>query len=182
MQLSQRLKVGVCYAHLPSTRITVDDRHCRLYSWHYSPSQRTSGLSIIARTDAAATTLGDSIQRTAAYQAAGADAICLVGVDDFKHLEALTKHLTLPIILITYGNLEFNDPERLSEAHVRVVVPGHRPYLANIKAAYDALRRDCGQESQDLSIQQLLSKYTLSQSYSEWEWVSTYLKAGLDGH
>lgn len=131
-------------------------------------------LSIIARTDAAATTVEDSVLRTTAYQAAGADAICMVGVKDFQHLEALTGHLSLPLILISYGNPALNDLSRLSEANVRVVINGHKPYLATIKAAFDALCMELGKESKDLSVQQLLSKYTLSDSYSEW--VRTYLK------
>ena len=156
------------------TLIDLEEASAKIYAARFARSD--DALSIIARTDAAATTLEDSIQRTTAYQAAGADAICFVGVKDFKHLKALTAHLTIPIMLITYGNAELNELERLSEANVRVVINGHKPYLATIKAAYDALRIDCGQESQDLSIQQLLSKYTLAESYSEW--VRTYLKAG----
>jgi len=162
------------YGTQMGTLIDLEEAAAKIYAARFARSD--DALSIIARTDAAATTLEDSIQRTTAYQAAGADAICFVGVKDFKHLKALTEHLTLPIILIAYGNAELNDFERLSDANVRVVVNGHKPYLATIKAAYDALRIDCGQESQDLSIQQLLSKYTLSESYSEW--VRTYLKAG----
>lgn len=162
------------YGTQMGTLIDLEEAAAKIYAARFARSD--DALSIIARTDAAATTLEDSIQRTTAYQAAGADAICFVGVKDVKHLKALTEHLTLPIILITYGNAELNDFERLSDANVRVVVNGHKPYLATIKAAYDALRIDCGQESQDLSIQQLLSKYTLSESYSEW--VRTYLKAG----
>jgi carboxyvinyl-carboxyphosphonate phosphorylmutase len=163
------------YGTQKGTLIDLEEASAKIYAARFARSD--DALSIIARTDAAATTLEDSIQRTTAYQAAGADAICFVGVKDFKYLEALTEHLALPLILITYGNPDFNDFERLSDVNVRVVVNGHKPYLATIKAAYDALRMDCGQESQDLSIQQLLSKYTLSESYSEW--VRTYLKAGL---
>lgn len=158
-----------------SALIDVEEASAKIYAARFARSD--DALSIIARTDATATTLEDSILRTSAYQAAGADAICFIGVKDFQHLEALTAHLSLPIILINYGNPALNDFARLSEAKARVVVNGHEPYLATIKAAYDALRKDCGRESEELSIQQLLSKYTLSDSYSEW--VNTYLKAGF---
>jgi len=76
----------------------------------------------------AVTTLEDSIARTTAYEKAGADAICLVGVKDFQHLEALTAHLSLPIMLINYGNPALSDVDKLSAANVKIVVNGHAPY------------------------------------------------------
>lgn len=160
-----------------SALIDVEEASAKIYAARFARSD--DALCIIARTDANATTLEDSILRTSAYQAAGADAICFVGIEDFQHLEALTAHLSLPIMLINYGSPAMSDFARLSEANVRVVVNGHKPYLSTIKAAYDVLRKESGRQSEELSIQQLLSKYTLSDSYSEW--VSTYLKAGFGG-
>lgn len=110
--------------------IDLEEAAAKIYAARFARSD--DSLSIIARTDAAATTVEDSVLRTTAYQAAGADAICLVGVRDFHHLEALTGHLSLPLILINYGNSALSDLSRLSDANVRVVINGHKPYLATI--------------------------------------------------
>lgn len=161
------------YGEQPSVLIDVEEATSKIYAARFAKSD--DALSIIARTNAAAVTLRESIRRTSAYEVAGADAICFVGVEDLQHLEALTAHLSLPIMLINYGNPALSDLERLSDANVRVVVNGHMPYMAAIKATYDALRKGSSIESDELSLQKLLSKYTLSDSYNDW--VKTYLKA-----
>ena len=46
-------------------------------------------LSIIARTNAGVLPTEAVIERTLAYQKAGADGICMVGVSDFEHLEKI---------------------------------------------------------------------------------------------
>jgi carboxyvinyl-carboxyphosphonate phosphorylmutase len=48
--------------------------------------------------------------------------------------------------------------------------------LSAIKATYEALRDQSGMEGSELSLTELLSKYTLSDNYREW--AKTYLKAG----
>lgn len=135
-------------------------------------------LSIIARTNVAVTTLEDSIARTTAYEKAGADAICLVGVKDFEHLHALTAHLSVPIMLINYANPALSNVERLSAANVRIVVNGHAPYLAAIEATYAALREQSGAVGNERSVSELLARYTLSDSYREW--AEIYLKSGRE--
>ena len=150
----------------------------KIYAARFACSD--DALSIIARTSVAVTTLEDSISRTTVYEKAGADAICLVGVKDFHHLEALTAHLSVPIMLINYGNPALSDVEKLSAANVRIVVNGHAPYLSAIKATYEALREQSGTEGSELSLPDLLSKYTLSDNYREW--AKTYLKSGDDSN
>ena len=166
--------------HLPAKHgeqshvlIDTEEAASKIYAARFARSD--DALSIIARTNVAVTTLEDSIARTAAYEKAGADAICLVGVKDFQHLEALTAHLSLPIMLINYGNPALSDVEKLSSANVRIVVNGHAPYLSAMKATYEALREQSGMENPELSLPELLSKYTLSDSYREW--AKTYLKS-----
>ncbi|PTT99649.1 oxaloacetate decarboxylase [Pseudomonas sp. HMWF031] len=153
--------------------INMEEAASKIYAARFARSD--DALSIIARTNVAVTTLEDSIARTTAYQKAGADAICLVGVKDFPHLEALTAHLTVPIMLINYGNPALSDVEKLSAANVRIVVNGHAPYLSAIKATYEALREQSGTDGSDLLLPELLSKYTLSDKYREW--AETYLKS-----
>jgi carboxyvinyl-carboxyphosphonate phosphorylmutase len=158
--------------------IDMEEAAGKIYAARFARSD--DALSIIARTNVAVTTLQDSIARTMAYQKAGADAICLVGVRDFQHLEALTAHLCIPIMLINYGNPALSDVEKLSAANVRVVVNGHAPYLSAIKATYEALRVQSGMHRHELSLPELLAKYTLSDNYREW--AKTYLKSDHGAH
>ncbi|ARU88582.1 oxaloacetate decarboxylase [Pseudomonas sp. M30-35] len=151
--------------------IEREEAAAKIYAARFARSD--DALSIIARTNVAVTTLEDSIARTTAYQKAGADAICLTGVKDGQHLKALTSHLCVPIMLINYGNPALSDVEKLSAVNVRVVVNGHAPYLSTIKATYETLREQSGMEGSELSLPELLSKYTLSDNYREW--AKTYL-------
>lgn len=153
--------------------INMEEAASKIYAARFARSDDAFG--IIARTNVTVTTLADSIARTTAYERAGADAICLVGVQDFPHLEALTAHLTVPIMLINYGNPALSDVEKLSAANVRIVVNGHAPYLSAIKATYETFREQSGTQGRELSLAELLSKYTHSDCYREW--AKIYLKS-----
>lgn len=183
--VSELQKVGVAAltledTHLPakfnqpSTHlISLDEAASKIYAARLARTDES--LSIIARTHAGATSLSDSIARTTAYQKAGADAICFVGVTDFLHLKALTSHLSLPIMLINYGNPELADVEKLSAANVRIVVNGHKPYFAALQATYEALCADSEHDPSQLSPNQLVAKYSLSDKYQRL--ADLYLKA-----
>ena len=126
-------------------------------------------LAIIARTHAGVQSLEDVIHRTQAYQAAGADGICLVGVQDFAHLEAIAEGLHVPLMLVTYGNPELRDDSRLADLGVRIVVDGHGAYFAAIKATYDSLREQRGiAAGNGLNASELVTKYTHPDDYIAW--------------
>jgi carboxyvinyl-carboxyphosphonate phosphorylmutase len=127
-------------------------------------------LSIIARTHAGVLSTEEVIARTKAYQAAGADGICMVGVADFEHLEAIAAHLSVPLMLVTYGNPQLRDNQRLADLGVRIVVNGHAAYFAAIKATYDCLReqRQIDTAASELSATELTHKYTLPEDYIIW--------------
>ncbi len=127
-------------------------------------------LSIIARTNAGVLPTEDVIARTKAYEHAGADGICMVGVKDFEHLEQIAENLTVPLMLVTYGNPKLNDSERLASLGVRIVVAGHGAYFASIKATYDSLRaqRKMTSSTSNLSATELTHTYTLPESYVAW--------------
>lgn len=127
-------------------------------------------LSIIARTNAGVLPTEDVIARTKAYEKAGADGICMVGVKDFDHLEQIASNLTVPLMLVTYGNPQLNDSERLAALGVRIVVAGHGAYFASIKATYDSLRaqRKLTSSTSNLSATELTHTYTLPESYVAW--------------
>lgn len=124
-------------------------------------------LSIIARTNAAVLPVEDVIHRTKAYQEAGADGICMVGVRDFDHLEQIAEGLTVPLMLVTYANPNLNDNERLAKLGVRIVVAGHGAYFASIKATYDSLReqRNLTRSTSNLTASELTHTYTFPDTY-----------------
>ncbi|MET1078560.1 MAG: oxaloacetate decarboxylase [Pseudomonas sp.] len=125
-------------------------------------------LAIVARTNAAMLSVEQVIHRTQAYQAAGADALCMVGVVDFEHLEQIASHLTVPLMLVTYGNPELRDNPRLARLGVRIVVNGHAAYFAAIKATYDCLREQRQITASDLSASELSTKYSTAEEYMVW--------------
>jgi carboxyvinyl-carboxyphosphonate phosphorylmutase len=125
-------------------------------------------LAIIARTNAGVLPVNEVISRTVAYQSAGADGICMVGITDFEHLEQIAKHLTVPIMLVTYGNPSLRDDARLASLGVRIVVDGHAAYFAAIKATYDCLREQRQVVATDLSASELSHKYTHPEDYLLW--------------
>nr|WP_152665007.1 oxaloacetate decarboxylase [Pseudomonas toyotomiensis] len=125
-------------------------------------------LSIIARTHAGVLEVDEVIRRTRAYEAAGADGICLVGIKDFAHLEQIAAGLKVPLMLVTYGNPELRDNQRLARLGVRIVVNGHAAYFAAIKATYDCLREQRGAQPCDLNATELTHKYTMPEDYIVW--------------
>lgn len=127
-------------------------------------------LSIIARTNAAVLPVQAIIERTQAYEKAGADSICIIGISDFEHLEQISENLTVPLMLVTYGNPKLDDRQRLASLGVRVVVAGHAAYFASIKATYDSLRaqRQVTHSTSNLSATELTHTYTLPESYVAW--------------
>lgn len=132
-------------------------------------ARNDAALAIIGRTHAGTQSLQDVIQRTRAYQDAGADALCLVGVKDLAHLETIAEGLRVPLMLVTYGNPQLQDNIRLAELGVRIVVNGHAAYFAAIKATYDALREQRGiEQGNGLSASELAQRYSLPDEYLGW--------------
>lgn len=128
-----------------------------------------SALAIIGRTHAGVQSLQEVRQRTQAYQQAGADAICLVGVEDFDHLEAIAEGLQVPLMLVTYGNPQLRDDARLAALGVRVVVNGHAAFFAAIKATYDSLREQRGiANGNGLSASELALRYSFPEDCIGW--------------
>ncbi|WP_122666228.1 isocitrate lyase/PEP mutase family protein [Pseudomonas viridiflava] len=127
-------------------------------------------LSIIARTNAGVLPVKDIIERTLAYEKAGADGICIVGINDFEHLEQISEHLSVPLMLVTYGNPQLNDMQRLASLGVRIIVKGHAAYFAAIKATYDSLRaqRQVTHSTSNLSATELTHTYTQPENYVAW--------------
>ncbi|WP_028241768.1 isocitrate lyase/PEP mutase family protein [Stutzerimonas azotifigens] len=125
-------------------------------------------MAIIARTHAGVLDADQLIARTRAYEKAGADGICLVGIEDFEHLERVSAHLSVPLMLVTYDNPKLRDRARLASLGVRVVVNGHAAYFAAIKATYDCLREQRQIDAYDLNASELSVKYSTAAEYMVW--------------
>ncbi|WP_394244327.1 oxaloacetate decarboxylase [Halopseudomonas laoshanensis] len=125
-------------------------------------------MSIFARTNAGQLSIEETIARVKAYQAAGADGICVVGIRDFEHLEQISQHLSIPLMLVAYDNPDLRDRERLAANGVRIVVNGHAAYFAAIKATYDCLRAQRGIAEGTLSASELSTRYSTLEENREW--------------
>jgi carboxyvinyl-carboxyphosphonate phosphorylmutase len=103
-------------------------------------ARQDGGLVIAGRTSAASiTSVADAIARAKAYEAAGVDAIFLVGVKTRADLDAIAGGIGLPLILGGAGK-ELLDLAYLSERNVRVCLQGHQPFMAAVQAVHDTLK------------------------------------------
>ena len=102
--------------------------------------RRDPALMIAGRTSAVGLTgLDDAVKRIAAYEAAGVDAIFLIGVKTKEQLAACREAVTLPLILGGAGP-EIHDLDYLSSMGVRLCLQSHAPFMAAVQAVYDTLK------------------------------------------
>ncbi len=102
--------------------------------------RRDPKLMIFGRTSAASVTdAEDAARRIAAYEAAGVDAIFLVGVKTKAQLETVRAAVKLPLMLGGAG-AEIMDLDYLSGMGVKVCLQSHAPFMAAVQAVYDTLK------------------------------------------
>lgn len=102
--------------------------------------RRDPDLMIAGRTSAVAVTgLDDAVARVAAYEAAGVDALFLIGVKTKEQLGAIRGAVKLPLILGGAGP-EITDLDYLSTMGVRLCLQSHAPFMAAVQAVYDTLK------------------------------------------
>lgn len=97
-------------------------------------------FAVIARTSALSIGgLDDTLARVKAYAALGVDAIFLAGVKDKEQLEAVSRAVSIPIVM---GSTSPGLGARayLASRRVRLCLLGHQPFLASIRAVHDALK------------------------------------------
>lgn len=91
-------------------------------------------LSVAGRSSAAGIAgVDEAIRRATAYEAAGVDALFLVGVKTREDLEAIAKELTKPIILGS-ASRDMMDKDWLASIGVRVCLQGHKVHAAAMEA------------------------------------------------
>lgn len=91
-------------------------------------------LAIAGRTSAPGIAgVDETIRRVTAYEAAGVDALFLVGVKGREDLEAIAKEVSKPIILGS-ATREMMDREWLASLGVRICLQGHKVHAAAMEA------------------------------------------------
>lgn len=129
-------------------------------------------LVIAGRTGAPRiTSIEDAIVRAKAYQAAGADAIFLVGIRSRAELDAVAGEISVPLIL---GGADASvvDLAYLGERGVRVCLQGHQPFAAAVEAVRRTLAalRD-GVPPKDLegvASKEVMDRVTRREDYTRW--------------
>lgn len=102
--------------------------------------RRDPSLIIAGRTSAVSVTgIDDAVKRITAYEAAGVDAIFLIGVKTKDQLSAVRDAVKLPLILGGAGP-EITDLDYLSAMGVRLCLQSHAPFMAAVQAVYDTLK------------------------------------------
>ncbi len=134
--------------------------------------RRDPSLVIAGRTSAVAVTgLDDAIARATAYEAAGVDAIFLVGLKTREQLEAVSAAVSRPLILGGAGP-EVMDLDYLSAKGVRVCLQGHQPFAAAVQAVHDtlkALRNGTPPgELEGLAPAELMKRVSREEDYRRW--------------
>lgn len=135
-------------------------------------ARRDPDLVIAGRTSAPIITgIEDTVRRAKAYEAAGCDAIFLVGVKTRAELDAIAPHLTRPIILGT-ATPEMSDLAYLASRGVRICLQGHQPIQAAIRAIHDTLKAlregTAPQDLEGLASAELIKRVTRADDYARW--------------
>ncbi len=98
------------------------------------------GLAIVGRTSAIGVSgVDDAIARLRAYEAAGVDALFVVGVRTVEQLDAIAAAVRLPIVL---GGVPpgLGDAASLAARGVRIGLQGHQPFMAALGALHASMR------------------------------------------
>ncbi len=136
-------------------------------SGRYDPALVIAGRTSAVRMSG----VQDTVTRIKAFEAAGVDAIFLVGVRTPEELETLCAAVSLPIILGGAG-AELLDPVYLARHRVRICLQGHQPFQAAVHATYEtlkALRR--GSPPADIrntASAELMQQLTRERDYRKW--------------
>ncbi len=135
-------------------------------------ARRDPALVIAGRTSAPSmTSIADAIVRARAYEAAGVDAIFLVGVKSRADLDAVAAEVKLPLILGGAGK-EIMDRELLAQRGVRICLQGHQPFAAALRAVHDtlrALREGTPPEKIDTAASdEVMKRLTRNDDYARW--------------
>src|SRR5215470_15742204 len=130
------------------------------------------GLVIAGRTGAVPVNgVDDAIARCRAYEAAGVDALFVLGVKTRAQLEPIAGAVKLPLILGGVGS-EIMDLDYLGARGVRICLQGHQPFLAAVKAVHETLHALRGGtppgKLAGLPSDELMKRVTREADYTRW--------------
>jgi len=115
--------------------------------------------------------IDDTIARLQAYEAAGVDALFVVGLKTRAQLEAVAAATRCPLILGNVG-AELADRDYLAAQRVRICLTGHQPFMAGVQAVYATLKvlREGTPPAQltGLPPAQLMKQLTRDADYARW--------------
>jgi len=129
-------------------------------------------LVIVGRTGAVPVNgIDDAIVRCRAFEAAGVDALFVLGIKTRAQLEPIAAAVKRPLILGSPGP-EIMDLDYLSARGVRVCLQGHQPFMAAVNAVYETLRalRNGTPTSKltGLPTDELMKRVTRDADYARW--------------
>jgi carboxyvinyl-carboxyphosphonate phosphorylmutase len=134
-------------------------------------ARRDPGLVIAGRTSAPAmTSIADAVARARAYEAAGVDAIFMVGIKSRADLDTIAAQVKLPLILGGAGK-QIMDRGVLSQCGVRICLQGHQPFAAAVRAIHDtlrALREGAAPETIEAADDETMKRLTRHDDYGRW--------------
>lgn len=125
-------------------------------------------LIIIGRTSAMAiSSAEDALQRAKAYEAAGVDALFMLGLKTHEDIEMLNSEVNIPIMLAGFSDREF-----LGANGVRICLQGHHPIKASVQAIHEtmsALRSGTAPgDLKNLASSDLMKAATRDDDYQRW--------------
>ncbi len=129
-------------------------------------------LVIVGRTGAVPVNgVEDAIARCRAYEAAGVDALFVLGIKTKAQLEPIAAAAKRPLILGGPGP-EIMDLDYLGKHGVRICLQGHQPFLAAVNAVHETLRalRNGTPASKlaGLPSDELMKRVTREPDYARW--------------
>jgi oxaloacetate decarboxylase len=129
-------------------------------------------FTIVGRTNARlASSPADLLERQAALQDAGADAVFIIGIKALQDLDALAAAATVPLIL--GAALPGVTGVQLSERKVRLCLAGHQAYFDAVAATYRRLHQQRTgatsiTASTDVESKTLVKQLSRAERYARW--------------
>ena len=136
-------------------------------------ARQDPALTIVARSAAAEVTgIEDAIARGRAYQASGVDALFFTGITSRAHIEAITRGLSLPVILGFVPSERFEVADLVACGIRLGFQGGQQPLFAAMRAAHDALaefrRGTLASAITGLAPRELVADVTKAEAYASY--------------
>ncbi len=99
-----------------------------------------NSFAIFARTHALPSqSLDELLTRVKSYSDVGVDGITIFGLSDKDKLALISATTHLPIMVISYGDVDLGTPNELAMQKVRFRLGGHQAYEEAVRATYNSM-------------------------------------------